>query len=720
MSENYATDTDTDQPASMADNTPVSPPQKTDDGAPGPDEAPESRKELVSEWRERIKVSKQHFSAVFKKMKANQYLAAHGAERAWIDGSNYTVALLNRHISQSVSALYARDPKADAQPREKMRYSVWDGRLDTLQAAMQQAAMGDPNAVAVVQDVIQGRDQEDQAKRIGKTMEILWKYFTAEQENGFRKQLKALVRRAKVSKVGYIKLGFQRVLEPRPEVAAQIEDATTQLSATEQLLRQMQDGEDWDVQSAKAEELRLLLNQLQDQQYLVIREGPVFDFPKSVRIIIDPACFHLKTFAGARWIAHEFHLSCDQIEEIYGCKVEGYATPIEPPMEKASDMTPESITGKAPEPSLGTKYRIWEVQDKRNSQFLTICEGYPDFLKEPAEPDVKIDRFWTVFPLVFNEIESDEEIYPMSDVELLKDDQQEYNRARQGLREHRTANRPFYAAASGVFMEGDKDKIASHEAHAVIELQGMQLGQKLDELLQRFPLIGIDPNLYDVSAIYADMSRVTGTQQEDLGAATNSTATSASIVAQGRTAALTDNIDDLDEVLSDLAKGTGQLMLLEMSLDMVKNIVGPGAVWPDAPMNRQDISNDLILDIKAGSSGRPNAAAELANLEKVLPYLIQIPGTNLTPYADKIAQLADIDIEEATAEGAPSVMAMNAMMTNARNAPPQAANQNSAAPPHAQGPQGRHNAPAAAQSHGPQPGMPAPGPGTMPSTGGNG
>lgn len=704
-------------PSGVDDDSVLQPSTSPSAEKPSPDDAPESRKALVSEWIDRVKVSKKHFKThVFDKMSENQFLAAHGASRDWIAGKNYTVALLNRHISQAVSALYSRDPKADCTPRPKLRYAIWDGRQDTLQAAMQQATMGDPNATAIIQDVIQGRDAEDQARRIGRTMEILWNYFTSQQENGFRKQIKALVRRAKVCKVGYIKLGFQRILEPRPEVAAQIEDATSQLSATEQLLRDMQDKEyGFDEQSARAEELRLLLAQFRDQQYLVIREGPVFDFPRANAVIIDPNCFHLKTFAGARWIAHEFHLECGEIEEIYGVKVEGYAMAVKPEMEPASSYSPESITGKQPDPSLPTKYRIWEIQDKKNSQFLTICEGYPDFLKEPAEPDVKVDRFWTIFPLVFNEIESDKELYPLSDVELLTDTQQEYNRSRQGLREHRAANRPMYFAAPGALSEGDKNKLAGHESQAVIEISGLMQGQDMEELMQRAKMIGIDPNQYDVGQLFADMARLTGSQEEDLGAATNSTATSASIVAQGRATALTDNIDDLDESLSELARATGQLMLLEMSKEMVMQIVGPGAVWPDAPMTRQQISQDLTLDIKAGSSGRPNAAAKLANLERVLPFLLQIPGTNMAPYARLIAQLSDIDIDEATAEGAPSVMAMNAILSNQGNAPPGAAGQQGAAPPAQQGPVGHAPAPAGPTPQGHR--MPPPGPGLTPSTG---
>ena len=33
-----------------------------------------------------------------------------------------------------------------------------------------------------------------------------------------------------------------------------------------------------------------------------------------------------------------------------------------------------------------------------------------------------------------------------------------------------------------------------------------------------------------------------------------------------------------------------------------------------------------IPEIEAGSTGKPNRAAELANIERIMPFLLQIPG----------------------------------------------------------------------------------------------
>ena len=95
---------------------------------------------------------------------------------------------------------------------------------------------------------------------------------------------------------------------------------------------------------------------------------------------------------------------------------------------------------------------VWELFNKRDGLVYVICDGYPDFLKEPAAPDVYTDRFWPWFLTAFNEV--DGKVYPPSDVSLIRPMQRELNRSRQGLREHRFANRPKMAYAEGTLSRG--------------------------------------------------------------------------------------------------------------------------------------------------------------------------------------------------------------------------------------------------------------------------
>src|SRR6185312_1376894 len=135
-------------------------------GNPKPDDSktPPEDQELAKLWVKRVRAGRHNAKPQFKQMRENNYLAMHGGTRDWLAGKNYVVAIVSRHINQAVAALYARDPVAQAKPREKMRYTVWDGRQDTLQAALQMAPTGDPQSQAVIQDILQARQQEMMVK----------------------------------------------------------------------------------------------------------------------------------------------------------------------------------------------------------------------------------------------------------------------------------------------------------------------------------------------------------------------------------------------------------------------------------------------------------------------------------------------------------------------------------------------------------------------------
>jgi hypothetical protein len=669
-------------------------------------DVPPARRALVKQWLDRIKAAKEHHKNAFKRMRENMDFAARGADKSWVESGRYTVPILNRHINLAVSQLYAKNPTAIAKRKRKLLYSVWDGRPDSAQAAMESALLGDPNALAIVQEIMAAQQFMLLTDRMGETMVTLWNYYLSEQEYNYKQQLKAMVRRTKVTGVGYVKLGFQRLLEPRPEITGRISDVTSQISALEAGLKDMAEGE-IDEESPRMEELRTLLRDLQGQEMLIAREGPVLDFPRSTEIIIDPACRHLKSLAGARWLAHEFEMTADDIMEVYKVDVKSTAT-----CYHTDGRVWDSRPGEDDREKV--KHRVYEVQDKRNRQCLVVVDGHPDFIKEPYPPDVKIERFWTIFPLVFNEIEHEDDLYPPSDVELARHPQNEYNRSREALRQHRIAARPYYVVGGGLDEEVQK-KLAQHADHEIIVVPTLLEGQKASDLVQAGPTAPIDPNLYEVEMVFNDMLRSVGSQEANFGSVSNGTATESSIAENSRSASLDDNIDDLDEMLTDLARSMGQLMLSELSKDTVIEIAGPGAVWPDMPMSREEANKDLILEIEVGSSGRPNQAAELAKQERGVPILLQVPGIAPAPVAKRLGALLGYDVEELIAEGLPSITAINAMMAKMGAgmgaAPGAEPTGDPATDPAQQGSEGATNAPSTVTNEpGPQPGFPAPAP----------
>lgn len=663
-------------------------------------EIDEATKQFVTEWTSRIVNAREYWQPTFKRMRKCMKIAKFGDTEEWTgkdeDWGKYVVPIVKRHINQAVAQLYAKNPKTFAERKKRRMSTVWDGDMQTLNDAMmrQQVAAdaasqgmtvpADPMADAIIQDAQSVQQYIKMMDGLTDTLNILDEYFMNEQAAGYKQQFKALTRRIKVCGIGYVTLNYQRLLRKQPDVAGKIQDTSDQIARVEQLLREAS-RDTLEDDSAKLEELRLSLAELQSKEYVIAREGPVHGFPRSTAIILDPCVQHVKTLSGCNWYAEERELTPEDIEEEFKVDVRSDFKRYSP----SGDGKPKwsDKQGKAVKSDLA---RVWRIQDKRSGLEFTICEGYPGYLKAPACPDVKIERFFNLFVGVFNECEDEDEQIPPSDVWDTRHTQRQMNEARQGLAEHRRQNKPGTCGPTAALTENDLKKLSTRVSGDHIEIAGLAQDEDIRKKIMPIPTVPIDAALYDVDPIYGDMLRTVGSQAATQGTTTGDTATESAIANAAREVSDASAIDDLDDLLSDLAKSRGQLMLLELSKDTVIEIVGPGAVWPDMPQTREDIAKDLVLDIKAGSSGRPNKAAKIANMERAMPTLVQIPGVNPTPVGEEYLQLLEIDTEKAMVEGLPSIVAQNAM---AAKPTPQPGTGDPSSDPGAQGGKGADNAP---------------------------
>ena len=661
------------------------------------DKDPSLRREaLVSLLIERTREAKEYHSKAFKQMATDMDAVSKGYSGGNWDDEKYVANILQRHVHQRTSALYAKNPKPVAQRRKRMDHQVWDGDEETMKKALSGLAKAsmqgqEPNAQqkAIVDDHAKVKVEHRQMDKVAECMEMLFDYFMQEQHPTFKSQMKALVRRVITTSVGFVKVGYQRDVDRLPDISSKMSDVQAQVDHLRRIADEAEKG-DIEQDDAEMEELLLSLEALKNEPLTIIQEGLVFDFPECDSIIVDPMCRLLRGFVGASWVAHEMYLSTEEIKEIYDVDVkESYS---------AYDMKGNETGVKAGQSSFNNHNSpdnvrdglalVWEIYDKNAGLQYIVCDGHNDFLSEPVAPPIRLETFWPFFALTFNEIEHKDHLYPPSDIKLLAPMQHEYNRARQGLREHRRANRPKYATPAGMLEQGDKDILKDPPANAVLELQALVAGQKVDDVLQPVKQIGIDPNLYEVKTIFDDVQLVVGQQEANFGQISKGTATETSIAESSRMSAIGANIDDLDSFMTEITRAAGQILLLEMSKDEVIAICGPGAVWPE--FKKEEVLNEVFLEIEAGSTGKPNKAAELQNIERIIPFLIQIPGIDPKFLGRELLKRLDdkMDLTDAIIDKLPSIVAQNMM----QGVKAQAQGRGGQAP-EAQGGQGGNNAP---------------------------
>jgi len=657
-----------------------------------PPEPPEQRRALVTKIQKMVERDKAHWKKAFARMREDMQFARHGAKKSWVNAGRYVANMVQRHIAQRTAALYAKNPRFVAKRKPKQDFAIWDGKMDSLMQAMQSmmmAPMGDPQAMALLADFEQGMQTRTMMDKVARTLELVLTHQFADQEQNFKLQMKQAVRRALTNGVAYIKVGFEREMQKRPETVARLNALETRLGVIERLASDLADGEIKN-DAAEVEQLRIDIEALRSDAEVVKREGLVFDFPRSTAIIPDRGCFQLKNFLGCDHVTEEFLMTQDEVQEVWGIDLKnagattgtgtgnGTRKNMGPPIEWE-----RSTYGKRGDDE-NEMVCVWQTYMRKEGIVYTTIQGYADFVEEPSSPKLLLERFWPWLVLAFNEVEDPEDVYPPSDVRLMIPMQEDHNRAREATRQVRKANLPKYVTRKGSLSKEDVQLLKSAPENAVLQLDGLGPNQKVEDLLQPMKYAPIDPAVFSTQTSFEDILRVLGTQEANLGGTSSSTATESSIAESSRMSALASNVDELDDLLSELANAGAQIVFREFDQATVQEIAGVGAVWPQ--FGTEEIMHEMQMEVQAGSSGRPNKMQEIQNFERLAPFLMQTPGMNPQWMLEQAVQRLDdkLDPSSAVMSGLPSITQMNAQKQLGSPG---------AADPNAQGPEGASNSP---------------------------
>lgn len=644
------------------------------------EEVPESRKKLVKEILCKIKSSKEYHEYAFKRMREDMVFAKEGTSaKVFRSGKKYIANIIARFLTNRVAKLYAKNPKAYYTKTPRREYKYWDGNVATIQKIIEKSATMplDPIDVAMVEDFKEGMATTKLYEGMGDTLVKLFNYYLKEQKPKFKTQMKQLVRRSLTCGVGYIKLGYQRELQRTSISQAKIDDITQRLQTIQRISDGMQDGT-IEEDSAEAEVLKIELEQIRNdpESMKVIREGLIFDFPKSTSIIVCKNCENLQGFIGASFVAHEIFFEVKEIKEMYNLDLKkGNFTSYSRQQAQRAGASFVSESETKSEDNDSCYACLYEFYCKKTGLVYTVIEGYDDFVVEPDVPNIKVEGFFPIYALIFNGIEDEKEIYPKSDVRNIIHMQDEWNRSREGLREHRQAARPRYISPRGALEDDDKRVLMGLGAHQVAEVS-MGQSTKVEELIQPVPSVGVDPNLYSTDHLMQDINIVVGAQESSFSSLSGATATEVTDAAGASMTAMESNIDEMNDFLTEIARDAGQVLMLNASEELVRSIVGEGAVWPESEFTRDKVVKELHIDIEAGSSGKANKAQELANYERINPAMLQIPGLNKIAWLKEgIKRLDDkLDPADFIDENSLSIVALNSLkqpVTNPAGIPEQ-------------------------------------------------
>ena len=134
----------------------------------------------------------------------------------------------------------------------------------------------------------------------------------------------------------------------------------------------------------------------------------------------------------------------------------------------------------------------------------------------------------------------------------------------------------------------------------------------------------MNPIVYDTAPIRSDMEWISGLGDAQRGGIQRAkTATEANIQNEGLATRIQEKVDQVEGWLHKLARYSLEILVQEMSVEMVMELAGPRAFWPLLMDGKQNLYKNINVVIKAGSTGMPDENAERMRWVEVMPIIMQ-------------------------------------------------------------------------------------------------
>jgi hypothetical protein len=621
----------------------------------------------VKKWAEKIEKARK-FDDVARKQYAIDRRMARGDTRAEVAAN-----IVGTYIDILKAFLYAKDPDVDVLPARSTEppseESVRDAAMQMadsdpqVQAVVQKATMAAvAQAVANGQDPAQAAQIAAQVAKQGavehlaeqRFQELTTAYRKRQRDNkAFAETLELVVSRmfsdAKLKRrglpwvqsaltisVGWLKGSWQERKGEDPLVKQQIADLQDNVNKVVALRQGMEDASGDELKAQQAA-LERQLTALESQVERVIARGFAIDFVAGEDITVAPGV-DIVDYLDAAWIDHR--IATPIADALADFKLDPTDAKVKrakkyrerkPVMGVAESPMIDNVTEKdadrfiaGDEPGEGECgedfYMVHETWDRDANCILTWIEGMDCWARKPYPP-VATSRFYGFFLLALGDV--DGQRHPQSIVARNAKLVDEFFRIKSAEAEHRRRVMPKIVYLKGMVGPDSVKAVIDGVTGEYVGIETTQANADLRQLFVPVAYPALDPALYDTSRIINDLERGFGIQEALAGAVTVAkTATESQIQQTGMQARTGARRDVLEDALGEIAVYAAEVARARMSLEDVQAIVGPDAFWP-AYTGPDDLLKMVNVNIRAGSSGKPDTTAQQQAWSTILPQLQQ-------------------------------------------------------------------------------------------------
>lgn len=503
-------------------------------------------------------------------------------------GTEYAVdaPILKSVLETQLSQLYAKNPEVAADPSE----SVGDARDETV------------------------RD-------FARTCEIaVSRWF---RDSRIKAAIRRAIRSAQVVPCGVLKLSLQvdKLRDPAIERRMNdLQDNVTRLRA----LQDKADDPSADTDATLAD-IEQQIRALEEQADAKVRKGFVLDPIQLEDWLVDPGCREIIDHANADWQAFRIWMSPDKAMSAFGLTVEEVdkLTRFDDRKHDANEQVQRDRREDATEPLPGW-IAVWEIWSLVDSTVYTVAEGGTGYLRQPYTPDYLPAQFYPTFVLGFNWV--DGERWPQSTVEACHKLQDEYSTARSRLRLHRQRAIPKTGFNAALLPRTEAEKLANADTNEMVALKLTDPNvTNMQQVLAPISYPAVDMGLYDVAPILRDLEQLVGLQDAARTTMVKAkTATEAAIMDQGASSRSDSARENVETLVNDVARAMLEIGLQAYTPEEIRRICGHRAIWPD--YTKDELYDVVEIAMRAGTSGRPDTAAEREAWASLLPILQALIG----------------------------------------------------------------------------------------------
>ncbi len=524
----------------------------------------------------------QEFKNFLKEVKINRKYAR-GTQHDDGEGGLVRANLIHAELKKATNESYAKDPDVSVSPTP--------------------AAAGTPYA---------------KWRAFGKTLEMVISHQAAQGQANLKQKAKRAVRAADTTGFGWLKVVYQRHIEQDPLVLIRIRDIQDNIQNLDKLKEEAQDEESLPEDGgdksleAKREELLQQIESLEQKAEVTRAEGITYSVRPSEHIIFSGSVVAPEELGNSDWIADEIFYTTEDATRMFG-----WVPPSATRYDDKKKETQASGSAKMGDTEYVCIYELWRLTDTR---VYTLTAGFDGYMRQPYTPTKVGERFHSLIPLVFDPV--DGHAFPLPLVSQLRELQDEHNTTRTNFKEHRQRAVPFNVAHGAELSETDARSLTNPAFMETVILKSAPLGQPIQNVFQHVAHNPVDPAIYSTDHIRVDWEQITRRGDAARGTVAKAkTATEADILASNMAVDTSERNDVVEDWLFEIYKYSAEIYLQEMSIAQVQRIAGETAEWPEVGVTKDTVFDMVKLEIKAGSTGKPNKEREIRRWMELLPQL---------------------------------------------------------------------------------------------------